>query len=162
MNWLDIVIIVILGIQVFAGLSQGLIKALFGLLGLIVGIYLAGRFHESLGSGLFSFISNPDVANIAAFIAILIAVWIIFSIVANILTKLVSFILLGWVNRIGGAIFGLLMGALFVSAALAVWVKFAGTDSIGESFMAAFLLDKFPIILGLLPSQFDSIRDFFN
>ena len=90
MNWLDIVIIIILAIQTFTGLSQGLIRALLGLVGLVAGIILAGRFYESLGSGLFSFIDNPDIANAAAFIVILIAVWAVFSIIATLLTKLRS------------------------------------------------------------------------
>jgi len=162
MNWLDIVIIVVLAIQIFTGLSQGLIKTFLGLVGLIVGIFLAGRFYENLGSGLFSFISNPDAANVAAFIAIMLVVWAVFSIVATILTKIVSAVFLGWVNKLGGAIFGLLMGALFAGAALAVWAKFFGDESLADSFLATFLLDKFPIVLALLPSQFDSIKDFFQ
>jgi membrane protein required for colicin V production len=162
MNWLDIVIIIVLAIQTFTGLSQGLIKALLGLVGLIVGIILAGRFYENLGSSLFSFISNPDVANAAAFIAILIVVWAVFSIVATILTKVVSAVFLGWVNRLGGAVFGFIMGAFFVGAALTVWAKFFGNDSLADSLLATFLLDKFPIVLGLLPSQFDSIKEFFQ
>jgi membrane protein required for colicin V production len=162
MNWLDIVIIIILAIQTFAGFSQGFIKALGGLIGLIVGIVLAGRYYETLANSLFSFIDNQDGANIAAFIVILVVVWAIFSIVAGLLTKLVSVVFLGGVNRIAGAVFGLLMGALFVGAALAAWASFFGSGSLADSRIATFLLDKFPIVLSLLPSQFDSIRDFFQ
>lgn len=162
MNTLDIIIAIVLVIQVITGLMQGLIKALLGLIGLIVGIFLAGRFYENLASSLFSFISNPDTANIVAFIAILLVVWAVFSIIATILTKMASAIFLGLVNRIGGAVFGLLMGALFVSAALAVWAKFFGSDALADSVLATFLLDKFPIVLALLPPQFDSIKDFFE
>jgi membrane protein required for colicin V production len=162
MNWLDIVIIIVLAIQTFTGLSQGFIKALLGLVGLIVGIILAGRFYENLGSGPFSFISNPDIANAAAFIVILLAVWAVFSIVATLLTKLVTVVFLGWVNKLAGAVFGLLMGVLFVGSALAVWAKFFGSGSLADSALATFLLDKFPLVLSLLPSQFDSIKDFFQ
>jgi membrane protein required for colicin V production len=162
MNWLDIIILIVLALQVFTGLRQGLIKALGGLLGLIVGIVLAGRFHETLAGNLSGFISNPDIANVVAFIAILLVVWAVFSIVAGLLTKLASMIFLGWINRLGGAVFGLLMGALFVGAALAAWARFFGTTSLADSFMATFLLDKFPVVLALLPSQFDSIKEFFQ
>jgi membrane protein required for colicin V production len=161
MNWLDIIIIVILAIQVITGFVQGFIKALAGLLGLIVGIVLAGRFYENVAS-LLGFISNTDVANVVAFILILIVVWGIFSIVASLLTKLISVAFLGLFNRILGAVFGLVMGALFVGAALAIWARYFGTGSLGDSVMATFLLDKFPIVLNLLPSQFDSIKDFFQ
>ena len=161
MNWLDIVIIVILLIQVITGFAQGFIKALGGLIGLIAGIILAGRFYENVAS-LLSFISNTDVANVVAFILILIVVWGIISAIASLLTKLISMAFLGWINRLLGAVFGLVMGSLFVAAALAIWARYFGTGSLSDSFMATFLLDKFPVVLSLLPSQFDSIKDFFQ
>jgi membrane protein required for colicin V production len=161
-NWLDIVIIVILAIQTITGFVQGFIKALGSLIGLIVGIILAGRFYENLAGGPLGFISNSDVANVVAFVLILLVVWGIFSIVAAFLTKLVSVVFLGWLNRFAGAVFGLTMGALFIGAALAIWARYFGTNSLSDSVMASFLLDKFPVVLGLLPSQFDSIKQFFQ
>ncbi|MGI2336741.1 MAG: CvpA family protein [Dehalogenimonas sp.] len=162
MNWIDIVILVILALLVFRGLTQGLIKSLAGLLGLIVGIMLAGRFNEDLAGSLFSFISNPDIANIVAFVAIILAVWIIFAIVANLLTKLAAIVFLDWVNRLAGAVLGLLIGMFIAGAALAAWAKFFGGDALTDSFMAGFLLEKFPFILSLLPAQFDSVKEFFQ
>ncbi|TFG44823.1 MAG: CvpA family protein [Dehalococcoidia bacterium] len=162
MNWLDIAILVVLAFLAFRGLTQGLIKSLAGLLGLIVGVMLAGRLHESLAGSIFSFISNPDIANIVAFVAIMLAVWLVFTIIANLLTKLASIVFLGWINRLGGAVFGLLMGTFLVGGALVAWAKFFGADFLAESFMATLLLDKFPIILALLPSQFDTVKEFFQ
>lgn len=162
MNWIDIVILVILALLVFRGLTQGLIKSLAGLLGLIVGVMLAGRFNEDLAGSLFSFISNPDIANIVAFVAIILAVWIIFAVIANLLTKLASIVFLDWVNRLAGAVLGLLIGMFIAGAALAAWAKFFGGDALTDSFMAGFLLDKFPFILSLLPAQFDSVKEFFQ
>ena len=50
-----------------------------------------------------------------------------------------------------------------VAAILAVWVKYVGAGgTIEGSFMAGFFLDSFPIVLGLLPKEFDSVREFFN
>jgi membrane protein required for colicin V production len=161
MNWLDIVIIVILAISAFSGLKVGLIKVLFGVVGIIVGILLAGRFSDSL-AGVLTFI-DPQWAKIAAFAIILVAVLIVAAILGAVLSKLISLVLLGWVNRLGGAVLGVVVGALFCGAILAIWVKYLGiSDSVAGSALANFLLDKFPIVLGLLPSQFDSVRDFFN
>jgi membrane protein required for colicin V production len=39
---------------------------------------------------------------------------------------------------------------------------FFGTDLVTESFLAGVLLDKFPLVLALLPSEFDTVRDFFQ
>lgn len=161
MNWLDIVIVVVVVIPVFIGLKQGVIKAALSLAGLIVSIVLASNFYEPLAKVL-GFISNPDVANIVAFILIFVVVMAIATLLARLLKFIASVTMLGWIDHIGGAIFGFLMGAIFWSALLAVWVKFFGTGLVTESFLAEALLDKFPLILGLLPSEFDVIRDFFQ
>ena len=161
MNWLDIIIIIALVVPIFTGLMQGLIKAALSLAGIIVGVVLASNFYENLAS-ILTFISNEDIANIVAFIIILALVFIIANVIAFFLRATIKALLLGWVDRVGGAVFGFIMGAIFISAILATIVKFFGEGMVTESALAAFLLDKFPIVLGLLPSQFDSIRDFFQ
>ena len=161
MNWLDIVLIIALIIPIFTGLKQGLIKAALSLAGLVVGVVLASNFYEAL-SKVLGFIPNEAIANIVAFVLILAVVIII----ANVLTALLKFtaraVMLGWVDHLGGAIFGFLMGAILWSALLATWVKFFGAGLVTESVLAGVLLDKFPLILALLPSEFDVIRDFFQ
>jgi hypothetical protein len=54
------------------------------------------------------------------------------------------------------------MGAISASAFLAIIVKLTGTDLITNSALAGFFLDKFPVIMGFLPSEFDVIRNFFK
>ena len=109
-----------------------------------------------------SFISNEDIANIVAFIIILALVFIVAQVAAFFLRATIKALTLGWVDRVGGAVFGFLMGAIVISALLATIIQFFGESMVTESALAGFLLDKFPIVLGLLPSQFDSIRDFFQ
>lgn len=161
MNWLDIVLIVSLVIPTVIGLRQGLIKSVLSLAGLIVGVILAGIFYETL-AGLLTFIPTVAIANIVAFIIILVGVMLIAAILAQLLKMVISAVMLGWVNHLGGAIFGFLMGAVLWSAILATWVKFFGTGIVTESLIASVLLDKFPLILALLPEEFDTIRSFFE
>jgi membrane protein required for colicin V production len=76
---------------------------------------------------------------------------------------LISLVMLGWINRLGGAALGVFLGALFVAAILAIWVKFASPgEIIYNSKIAPVLLNKLPFVLGLLPSDFKSVRDFFK
>jgi membrane protein required for colicin V production len=162
MNWLDIVLIVALAVFTFMGVRAGIIKILFTLVGGIVGVILAGRFSDSLGSKM-TFISNSGTAKIVAFIIILVVVMIIASVLALIFKKIAETILLGWVNHIGGGILGLLSGAIFCGALIAVWVRFrGGSDAITDSAIANFLVSKFWIVLGLLPSDFKSVKDIFQ
>ncbi|HEY91688.1 MAG TPA: CvpA family protein [Dehalococcoidia bacterium] len=161
MNWLDIVIAITLIIPIFTGLKQGLIKSAISLAGLMVGVVVASNYYQVLGDRL-TFITNEDFANIAAFAIILIVIMIIANVIAALLKVTAKIVLLGWVDHLGGAVFGLLMGAIFMGALLAIIVKFFGSSLIIDSFLAEILLDKFPLVLGFLPSEFDTIRDFFQ
>jgi len=163
MNWLNIVIIVALAISTFLGLRTGIIKAVLSLAGLIVGVILAGRLYIPLSEQL-PFIPQAGAAKVVAFAIILIGVMVIAVVLARLLKWAASVMMLGWVNHLGGAVFGLALGAIFCSALLAIWVKWLdiGSATITESIVAAILLDKFPLILALLPDEFDAIRSFFQ
>ena len=162
MNWIDIAIIVPLAITAVVGLKMGLIKAVLSLAGIIIGVILAGRFYAPLSEQL-TFIQQAGVAKIVAFAIILIGVLVTTLVLASLLKWAASMMMLGWVNRLGGAVFGVLLGALNCGALLAAWVKFFGIGkTIAESILASALLDHFPIVLALLPQEFDTVRSFFQ
>lgn len=162
MNWLDIVIIVVLVGSVFAGLKTGLIKTLLSLVGFAVGINVAGRYYLDLAARL-TFIPQEKAAEFAAFTIIVLGVMLAAGLLGLLLTWIISSVMLGWVNRLGGAVFGLAMGALSMGALLAVWVKFLGTSqTVGDSGLANLLLNQLPAVLALLPPEFDIIRSIFK
>jgi membrane protein required for colicin V production len=161
MNWLDIVIIIALIIPIFLGLFVGFIKTVLSLVGMIVGVVLASNFYQGL-AGMLTFISNRSIANIVAFIIILAAVILVATLVAIFLRAILRATKLGWLDRIAGAVLGFLTGAILISAILAGIVKFFGEGLVTESILAGVLLDKLPLVLGLLPGEFDVIRNFFR
>ena len=161
MSWLDIVIIVVVIIATLWGLRIGIIKAVLSLAGLIVGVILAGRYYVPLSEQL-AFIPQASIAKIAAFAIILIGIMVIAGVLARFLKWTASILLLGWVNRLGGAVFGFVLGTILCSALLAIWVKFFGIAGvISESSLTAILLHYFPMVLALLPHEFDVVRSFF-
>jgi len=161
MNWLDIVIIVVAVLLGLAGLRQGIIKTVFGIAGLIVGIVLAGRYYDELAALLSS--SGATWANIAAYAIILIATLIVAGVIGWFVAKLVHLVLLGWLDRLVGCVLGVFIGGLLCAAVLAIVVKYyPGTAAvISQSGVAKFLMEGFPLLLDLLPGEFDFIRDFF-
>lgn len=161
MNWLDIIILIGLVVPAFTGLRRGLIKSVLSLAGLIIGVVLAGNLYQPV-SKLFAFIHNEDVAHIVAFILILVLVMVLAAALARLLKSVAKIVMLGWVDNVGGAAFGFLLGAILWGAILATCVKFFGSGLVTESLLASVLLDKFPLVLGLLPGEFDSIRSFFQ
>jgi membrane protein required for colicin V production len=79
MNWLDVVLGIFLLLTAIMGLMRGLLSTLIPLLGLIVGVVVAGNYYSGLAHGLFR--SHSEAAYIAAFVVIvllfLIAAWIV-------------------------------------------------------------------------------------
>ncbi len=151
MSWLDIVLIVALAISTFLGLKVGIIKAVLSLAGVIVGVVLAGQYYVALADVLPFFSETSSAAKITAIV------------LARLLKWAASVVMLNWVNQLGGAVFGLMLGAIFCGALLAIWVKWLGAgDVITESMIAPVLLEKFPRVLALLPDEFDTIRSFFQ
>ena len=162
MNWLDIVIIILLVVPTLIGLKNGIIKAAFTVAGVIVGVVLAGKFSGQLGEAM-TFISDPGWAKVVAYAIILVVVMVIASIGAKLVKNVLEAILLNWINRLGGAILGLALGFFFCAGVLSMWIMFLGPgDTVTNSIMAKFLLDTFPIVLGLLPAEFDAVKDFFQ
>ena len=50
-----------------------------------------------------------------------------------------------------------------ISPPLTMWANFLGPgDAISGSALARLLLDSFPVVLTLLPAEFDSVRSFFG
>ena len=162
MNWLDIVIIVVAVLLGIVGLRQGIIKTVFGIAGLIGGIVLAGRYYGGLAALLSP--SGATWANIAAYAIILLATLIVASVIGWFVARLVHLTILGWLDRLVGCVFGVIIGSLLCAAVLAIVGKYyPGTEAvISQSVIAKFLMERFPLLLALLPDEFDFIRDFFS
>ncbi len=161
MNWVDIIIILVTLGYAFSGFSQGAIRTIVGLIGLIAGIVLAGRFYPQLSVGLFG--TSQGWEPVVAWVIIFAVVNIAAAVVGWVLARVVKAVMLGWVDKLIGLVIGVFVGLLTCAALLAVVMKYLpATDAtIAGSGLATFLLDKFPIVLGLLPSEFGSVRDFF-
>lgn len=162
MNWLDIVIIVVAVLFGLSGLRQGIMRTAFGIAGLIGGIALAGRYYDELAALLSP--GGATWASIAAYAIILVATLVVAGVIGWFVAKLVHLVLLGWLDRLVGFIFGLFVGAVFCAAVLAIVSKYYGgaASVISQSPVAGFLMAGFPLLLALLPQEFDSIRDFFG
>ena len=109
MSWLDLVLLILLVPPVLIGWKFGLIRSLFGLTALIVSIVLAGRFYDPLANNVLGRVFQPSISLVLSFILIFIFAIVAFGIVIVRLDKLVTASILNWVNKFGGAVFGLLV-----------------------------------------------------
>ncbi len=107
--WFDILIIGFTLLLALKGIVNGLLKELFGLIGIIGGVLLAARYSQSAANFINTntyAINNADLAKFAGFLSVLIIFWLLCLFAGNILSKLVKLSGLGFLDRIGGFIFG--------------------------------------------------------
>ncbi len=122
MNYIDIILLIILGIGLYKGLKNGFIVEIASFAGLILGIYAALNFSHFLSNILKSRVSwDASVIQLISFAGTFFIVLIGISIIGKLLTKLAESIALGIVNKFFGAMFGLLKVGLIVSVILIIF-----------------------------------------
>lgn len=108
MNFLDIIIIIPIIWSIFKGYKKGFVIELASLAALILGIYAAIKFSANFTSFLESFLDMKEkYINIIAFILTFIAVAIVIMLVGKVLEKIIKIVMLGLINRVIGAVFGI-------------------------------------------------------
>ncbi len=109
----DIIVLVVIGILTIIGLWKGVVKQLFGLLGVLAGYFLAMRFYQP-GSKFLTSI-YPGTAKLISFIAIFLVCILVAHLIGWGAGRLLHITKLGFLNRIGGGLLGFLKGCLVVS-----------------------------------------------
>ena len=115
MNPFDILIIVILGYSLVRGLFRGLVKEVSSIIGVLGGFYAAYTYYKVLAGLLSGLIHDTAYLNILSFLIIFCGVLIIVGVLGVIIKYLLNIAFLGWVDRFGGVVFGVLKGILIVS-----------------------------------------------
>lgn len=115
MNPFDILIIVILGYSLIRGLFRGLVKEVSSVIGVFGGFYAAYTYYKLVADLLSGLIHDVSYLNILSFLVIFCSVLIVVSVLGVIIKYLLNIAFLGWVDRIGGVIFGVAKGILIVS-----------------------------------------------
>lgn len=108
-NTFDIIIAAIVLLLGIKGFMHGFIKEMFGLVGLIGGVYFASRLSgtaaELIEQNFFQ-LENDALLKLIGFISILLIIWLSISILGSIFSKLTASSGLGPINRFLGFIVG--------------------------------------------------------
>lgn len=115
MNLIDIIILCVLCFFAVKGLVRGLVNEASSMAGLLVGGWLAYRFHPLLSAPIKSALHLPvHVSSFLAFIIILLMSGICAHIVGNVITAALKLVMLGSLNRLGGLLIGAVEGGLLL------------------------------------------------
>lgn len=167
MNAIDLLILASLALSVVMGFFWGLIRQVIAVVGLIGGVILAGRFyadvaaflHGSDGSGL---VADENWARIIAFVGIMILFSLVLGVVGSVLRLVAKLLFLGWADRLLGALLGLVVSLTLVMAMVVVATVFPVpglSDGVRESRVAEMLSGYIPVVLAMLPPEFQQYYD---
>ena len=160
-NYFDVTISAIILILGIKGFMQGFIKEIFGLLGLVGGVYFASRLSDKAATFIetnFLQLENASLLKLIGFLAILIIIWGAATVVGSIISKLTSASGLGFLNRLFGFVAGggkyFLIFALIVTALSNVTlVKDNLEKYVNDSILYPYLKEAGSYLINLDPSD---------
>ncbi len=116
MNFIDLILVILLAISVIMGFRNGLIKEIASLVGLILGIYAAIHFSDVTADFIGEFFNiTGKYQYIIAFIITVAIVVIIIAAIAKIIDRFLKALMLSFINRIAGSVFGFIKGIFWIS-----------------------------------------------
>lgn len=159
MNNLDYIILIGGGIFVLLGIYWGLIRQVLAIVGLVVGVAVAGRYGPDAAAWLSSFIADPVLAGAIGFLGVLLLVSALASLVASVLRLFVGLLFLGWLDHLLGGLLGLVQAGLAAAILLIAMVAFPlelWSDAVASSTLAQPLLRVGGVFGGVLPEFFQA------
>jgi len=121
MNYIDIILIIPLLWGIYKGFTKGFIIQVSTLAALVLGIYGGIKFSESVSAYLQGYIEvNYQVLMLISFALSFLLIVIAIHFLAKVLEKFIRLVALGFVNKLFGAIFGLLKTAFILSVILVI------------------------------------------
>ena len=121
MNWIDFIIVILVVLSVISGFSNGLVKEVASLIGLILGIWGAIKFSNFTAAKLYEWFNmSGDYVGIIAFVITFCAIVICIHFIGVLADKVVDAVQLGFLNRLLGMAFGAVKNILILSVIFSV------------------------------------------
>lgn len=122
MNVIDIILGVFLLLGFIRGFQKGFIIELAGIIALLVGIYGGLEYGYLAENYLIDWTDwSSSAIEISSFLIVFVCIIILISIIAKILTTIIHSIALGLINRVFGAVFGVIKMGLFILILLLIF-----------------------------------------
>lgn len=156
MNWLDVVLAIIIGLSLLAGLKKGLAREVMALAALILGLLCGLWFYGVAGSLVRPFVSSDKLANGIGFFIVFGMILLLGALVGRLVEKIMKLIHLSWLNRLLGGAFGLLRGVLISTVIILILMAFAPKPpprSVVESRLAPYVVDVARLMAAAAPHE---------
>ena len=155
MNGLDIAILCILGFTLIRGIITGLMQSISGFIGSIAGFYAAYYYYPMLAEVLSKWIKNETGVNILSFLLIFCVVLLFVTLLGWVLKWIMKIAFLGWVDRLGGGILGLLKGGIISAVIVIVLTTFlsSGNTLLKKSKIVPYVSGISETMMELIPDK---------
>ena len=144
MNLFDLAAVFVVSVLALYGAVRGIVRLTLWAAGMVFGWILAVRYCEPVAARFWippdPHGAGPSVALLGAFVIIFLAVAIAASLLAWLITRMLSAIQLRWADRLAGAGAGVLLGICLLCAATLPMVVFlpAGPGLLADSTLAPY------------------------
>lgn len=155
MNPFDIIMITILSYGLIRGIFRGLVREIASIVGVLGGFYAAYTYYPHAAQLISRWVSNPAYLNIISYLAIFSVVVIIVGILAVVIKYLLNIAYLGWVDRVCGALFGVLKGGLVICVLFIVLTAFLpkGSAFIKDATLSPYVAMVSEVMARVIPKD---------
>ena len=163
MNWVDLVLLLVIGFSVLAGFQNGFARAGIGFAATIVGLFAGFWCYGLVGVHVQDYVSSTAMANLIGFLLIFFGVLLLGAVIGRLLATLFKWVGLSWFDRLLGAAFGAVRGLVIAAALVTVLVAFAPSPppkSITDSKVMPYVISAANILAAATPHEIkDAFRD---
>ncbi len=124
MSLLDLLVVIVVGASVASGFVAGFARVSIGFIAAILGVVFGFWFYGVPAEWVHHYLKSTTLSNLIGFMLVFWAVLMVGSLLAKLCSKLFKWTGLSWLDRLLGAAFGLVRGALIALAMIAVLLAF--------------------------------------
>lgn len=140
-NYFDIFVIIAMAFFFIKGAYNGFFQEISGIIAIILSIFLLRMYGSTVAAAIGQY-SSSSFNYAFAVVIIVVGSFIGVSLVAKVLNKIMQITFTGWINRIFGAVFGLVKGVLLTGIVAFILSWFLKDDPlITSSKTIPYLLD---------------------
>jgi membrane protein required for colicin V production len=156
MSWLDFVFGIIIIASIAGGFAKGFVRIGIGFIASLLGIVLASWFYGTASGWLTPYVSSPGIANFLGFLMVFAMVMTFGALVSMLLVRLFKLVGLSWLDRLLGAVFGIVRGLLVSVALLMIMLAFAPTrthNAVVDSYFAPYVMESANLLSAIAPFE---------
>lgn len=157
MNWLDFLLLLILGASVFTSFRKGFSREIIGLAAVVAALLLGSWFYGMAGAFFEPHLSSPAAAHLAGFLTVFCGVLLLGAVISAIVGKFLKITGLSVFDHLLGAGFGLARGVLIAVALILALMAFSPGGrppaSVVHSRTAPYVVDAARVVASIAPHE---------